>query len=52
MAPRLLLIVMFGLALTFLTHCDSPRVDTRYFVPPTSTVITGIFCGSLLPALW
>src|SRR6202022_857916 len=43
--------VTFGFARTFLTHCDSPRVDTRYLAVPTSTVITGTFCGSLLPRL-
>ena len=47
----MLLIVMFGLARTFFTHCDSPRVETRYLVSPTSTVSTGIFCGCLLPRL-
>ena len=38
-----------GLARRFFTHCDSPRVDTRYRVPSTSTLITGIFCGCPLP---
>ena len=43
--------VTFGSARTFFTHCDSPRVETRYFTPSTSGTTTGICCGCLLPRL-
>ena len=41
----------FGSTRTFFTRWDSPRVDTRYFTPSTSTGVTGIFCGCLLARL-
>src|SRR5690606_888789 len=38
----------FGSARTFFTHCDSPRVDTRYLAPSTSTVMIGMRWGFLV----
>ena len=35
--PDLVVSVTFGSTRTFFTHWDSPRVDTRYFTPSTST---------------
>src|SRR5882762_11421213 len=49
--PDLVVSVTFGSFRTFFTHWDSPRVDTRYFTPSTSTGVTGIFCGCLLARL-
>src|ERR1700704_1791305 len=40
-----------GIARTFFTHSDSPRVETRYFTPSTSGTTTGICCGCLLTRL-
>src|ERR1700730_980241 len=45
--PDLVVSVTFGSLRTFFTHWDSPRVDTRYFTPSTSTGVTGICCGCL-----
>src|SRR5258708_6495281 len=49
--PDLVVSVTFGSTRTFFTHWDSPRVDTRYFTPSTSTGVTGICCGCLLARL-
>jgi hypothetical protein len=40
-----------GLARTLFTHSVSPRTDTKYFTPSTSTGVIGIVCGNLLPRL-
>src|ERR1700739_2456324 len=42
---------MCGLARTFFTHSVSPRTDTTYFTPPTSTGVIGIVCVNLLRRL-
>jgi hypothetical protein len=46
--PDRVLSVTIGSTRTFFTHWDSPRVDTRYFTPPTATGVMGIVCGCLL----